>query len=78
MAFLYGPAVLAGLTDAELTLHVDPAHPERALRRANEREWGMWTQEFLTTTEARAVRFIRLCDVGYERYAVYFRLNGDE
>ena len=75
-AFLYGPVVLAGLTDAETALHVDPAHPEAALARANEREWGNWTEEFLTTTEDRAIRFIPLYDVGYERYAVYFRAAG--
>ena len=74
IAFLYGPIVLAGLTDAEVTLHPDAAHPERALVRANEREWGSWTQEFLTVTEEKAIRFIPLYDVGYERYAVYFRV----
>ncbi len=73
-AFLYGPIVLAGLVDAETVLHADPAHPERALARVNEREWGMWTEEFLTVTEEKAIPFIPLYDVGYENYAVYFRL----
>lgn len=76
LAFLYGPIVLAGLTDAETALHADPAHPERALARANEREWGAWTSEFITVTEERAIRFIPLYDVGYENYAVYFRVAG--
>lgn len=75
-AFLYGPIVLAGLVDSERTLHADDEHPERALRRENEREWGMWTTEFLTTTEAEAIHFIPLYDVGYEPYAVYFRIGG--
>lgn len=74
VAFLYGPAVLAGLVDAETTLHADPTHPESALTRVNEREWGAWTEEFLTVTEDKAISFVPLYDVGYENYAVYFRL----
>ena len=74
VAFLYGPIVLAGLTDAERTLHLDPERPEAALRRANEREWGSWTTEFLTTTEPEAISFVPLYQVGYERYCVYFRM----
>ncbi len=74
VAFLYGPVVLAGLTDAECMLHADREHPERALRRDNEREWGSWTEQFITVTEERAIRFIPLYDVGYERYSIYFRL----
>ncbi len=74
IAFLYGPKVLAGLTDCEQTLHVDPAHPERALERDNEREWGSWTEEFITVTEEKAIRFLPLYDIGYENYAVYFRI----
>ena len=76
VAFMYGPILLAGLTDAEQTLHADPGHPERALMRVNEREWGSWTEEFLTVTEDREIPFIPLYDVGYERYSVYFRLRG--
>jgi hypothetical protein len=68
--------VLAGLVDSERTLHVDPEKPETALERANEREWGYWTEEFQTVTEEKAIRFIPLHDVGYEPYAVYFRLPG--
>lgn len=74
VAFLYGPVVLAGLVDAETTLHVPADHPEQALRRANEREWGMWMNEFLTVTEEKAIRFLPLYEVGYEPYAVYFRV----
>ena len=76
VAYLYGPAVLAGLTDTEITLHPDPEHPESALRRCNEREWGSWTEEFITVTEDRAVYFAPLYDIGYENYAVYFRIAG--
>ncbi|MCR4885351.1 MAG: glycoside hydrolase family 127 protein, partial [Clostridiales bacterium] len=76
VAYLYGPAVLAGLTDTEITLHPDPARPETALRRCNEREWGSWTEEFITVAEERAVYFVPLYDIGYENYAVYFRIAG--
>lgn len=77
VAFLYGPILLAGLTDAEQALHADPARPESALARVNEREWGFWTQEFLTVTEEKEIPFIPLYDVGYERYSVYFRVRAD-
>ena len=73
VAMMYGPITLAGLTNAECTLHT--THPEQALRRANEREWCYWTQEFLTTTEDTAIRFIPLYDVGYEPYSIYFRIR---
>ena len=76
VAYLYGPVLLAGLTDEERTLHVDPAHPEKALRRVNEREWGSWTEEFQTVTEEREISFIPLYEVGYEHYSVYFRIRG--
>ena len=75
VAFLYGPIVLAGLVDAEYTLHADPERPELALRRDNEREWGSWTEQFTTVTEDKAIRFIPLYDVGYENYAIYFRIR---
>ena len=77
-AFLYGPIVLAGLVDSERTLHVDAGHPEAALRREDEREWGYWTTSFLTTTEEEAIRFVPLYEVGYERYAIYFRLSAGQ
>lgn len=73
-AFLYGPVVLAGLTDAESVIHAC-GKPEDSLMRANEREWGSWTTEFITTTEDRAIRFVPLYEVGYENYAVYFRIR---
>lgn len=76
-AILYGPMVLAGLVDSERRLHTDPEAPHKALRRANEREWGNWTNEFITVTEDEAIRFIPLCDVGYEPYAVYFRVKDE-
>ncbi|MDD2649047.1 MAG: glycoside hydrolase family 127 protein [Eubacteriales bacterium] len=74
-AIMYGPMVLAGLVDSERRLHVDSSAPHTALRRANEREWGNWTNEFITVTEDETIRFIPLCDVGYEPYAVYFRVK---
>lgn len=74
IAFLYGPIVLAGLTDSECTLHPKQGDPITILARANEREWGSWMKEFITVTEERAIRFIPLYDVGYENYSVYFRI----
>ncbi len=75
VAFLFGPTVLAGLTDREETLHVSPLCPQSALRRENEREWSSWRDEFITVTQDRAIRFVPLWTVGYEPYTLYFRLD---
>ena len=75
-AFMYGPVTLAGLCDAEMTLHTAPADAAGTIRHEDEREWGSWTQHFITTTEDRAIRFIPLHEVGYEKYSVYFRMKG--
>ena len=57
-------------------LWLEDHRPETALRRCNEREWGSWTEEFITVAEERAVYFVPLYDIGYENYAVYFRIAG--
>ena len=77
-AFLYGPVVLAGLTDEERTLHVpDLSRPEQILVHDNEREWGSWKSTFRTTGQERGIRFIPLHDVGYEPYSIYFPVKSD-
>jgi uncharacterized protein len=73
-AFLDGPDLLAGLCPEERTIYCDdPAQPERELVPDDEREWSRWTQGFKTRAQDRGIRFIPLREVGYERYAVYFR-----
>ena len=77
-AFLYGPVVLAGLTEEERTLHVpDLSRPEQILVHDNEREWGSWKFTFRTTGQERGIRFIPLHDVGYEPYSIYFPVKSD-
>lgn len=77
-AFLYGPVVLAGLTDEERTLHVpDLFRPEQILVLDNEREWGSWKSTFRTTVQERGIRFIPLHDVGHEPYSIYFPIKSD-
>ena len=78
-AFLYGPVVLAGLTEEERTLHVpDANHPEQILVHDNEREWGSWKSTFRASGQERGIRFLPLHEVGYEPYSIYFPVKADQ
>ncbi|MDR3174003.1 MAG: glycoside hydrolase family 127 protein [Treponema sp.] len=72
VAFLYGPMVLAGLCEEEISLEGDAAKPEEIIVGHNERAWGSWTDNFKTTGQAKNIRFVPLHRVGYEPYTVYF------
>jgi hypothetical protein len=72
VAFLDGPVVLAGLTDADTALVGDPSSPETILAPDNEREWMEWLPGYRTVHQQRNIRFIPLHDVTDERYTVYF------
>jgi len=74
-AFTYGPDLLAGLCSEERTLHCDdPSAPEGDLVPDDEREWSRWTRCFRARGQDPGLRFMPLREVGYERYAVYFRV----
>jgi DUF1680 family protein len=72
VAFLYGPVALAGLCGEEIRLEGDPAKPEEIIAGDNEREWGVWTDSFKTTGQAKNIRLLPLYRIGYEAYTVYF------
>jgi hypothetical protein len=72
VAFLDGPVVLAGLTDADTALVGDPNKPETILAPDNEREWMEWLPGYRTVHQKHNFRFIPLHDVTDERYTVYF------
>jgi len=71
-AFSYGPIALAGLSDAERTLHLRGHELAELLTHDNEREWGSWKDTFKTRFQDVGIRFIPLKNIGYERYQVYF------
>ncbi len=72
VAFLDGPVVLAGLTDADTALVGDPNNPETILAPDNEREWMEWLPGYRTVHQNHNFRFIPLHDITDERYTVYF------
>lgn len=75
VAFLAGPLVLAGLTDAEIALTAaDPGRPEECLRPDNERQWTEWLRGYRTVGQQRSTRLLPLHEVVDERYSVYFPL----
>ena len=74
-AFMDGPVVLAGLTNAEKTLKVEKDAPCKVLVKDNEREWAHWQNTYKTTGQEVGIRFIPLHKVGYEEYTVYFPLK---
>lgn len=73
VAFMYGPEVLAGITDEERTLIAeDKDHIEDILTNENESEWGSWKSQFRTKGQNTGIHFIPLNQIGYENYCVYF------
>ena len=74
-AFSYGPIALAGLSDAERTLHLKGHEVDELLTHDNEREWGSWKDTFKTRFQDVGIKFIPLKNIGYERYQVYFPIE---
>jgi len=72
VAFMEGPIVLAGLCDEERALVGDPAKPETILAPANEREWGVWLNNWRTVHQDRRLDFKPLYEIIDQRYTVYF------
>jgi DUF1680 family protein len=75
VAFMDGPDVLAGLVSEDRTLVAGEEGPAALLAPDNEREWRYWTGGYRTRGQDRDIRFIPLRDVGYEDFAVYFRVG---
>ncbi|MBP5223343.1 MAG: hypothetical protein J6Z35_09325, partial [Lachnospiraceae bacterium] len=66
------PIVLAGLSDAERTLHLKGHELSELHTHDNEREWGSWKETFKTRFQDVGIRFLPLKNIGYERYQLYF------
>ncbi len=71
-AFLYGPYVLAGLSDEERALHLNGHKPEELVIHDNEREWGSWKDTFKTRFQDAGIKLVPINKIGYERYQIYF------
>lgn len=75
VAFLYGPAVLAGLSEGALLKTTAGKTPAQLLVHDNEREWALWKDTFRILGQSKPIRFIPLYLVGYEPYTVYFEVD---
>ena len=77
-AVLEGPIVLAGLTDADRGLTLDPAHPENALATVTEHTYSTfpWLQStYRTLGQSQNFTLMPLYDVTDEEYTVYFTIK---
>ncbi|MGI6366881.1 MAG: beta-L-arabinofuranosidase domain-containing protein [Anaerolineae bacterium] len=72
VAFMYGPTVLAGLSEGDEALVGDPAGPEALLAPDNEREWAFWRPGWRTVGQRQSTRFLPLHAITDQRYTVYW------
>lgn len=69
-AFMYGPSVLAGLSDEKTLVQKDGEKTSELLRPINVNRWA--NAMFYTKTQVENIRFIPLGDVIEQQYTVYF------
>lgn len=74
-AFRYGPYVLAGITDAERILYLESDKPEEELSQDTERQWGDFRTFYRTENQDPGISFIKLNEVGYQPYQIYFKVK---
>ncbi|MGH3170033.1 MAG: hypothetical protein ACRDN0_29640, partial [Trebonia sp.] len=72
VAFMDGPAVLAGLCGDERSLSGDIGRPEEILWPDDERDPFQWNGGYRTRGQAGGLRFVPLHEVEDEAYTVYF------
>jgi len=86
VAFMEGPVVLAAVLGdgskpksaemlAEKTLYGNTKDPTSLLIPDNEREFTRWRSGYRTREQAQNMRFIPLCEIQDECYAVYFPIH---
>jgi hypothetical protein len=76
VAFMDGPAVLAGLCGREQTLLGDKDAPDQLLIPDNDGgDWTEWSRGYRTRDQSRGIRFIPLYEVQDEPYTVYFPIK---
>ncbi|MBR6308231.1 MAG: glycoside hydrolase family 127 protein [Lachnospiraceae bacterium] len=74
-AFRYGPEVLAGITKEERVLTVEATDPCKELSADTERQWGDFRTFYKTENLDPGISFMKLNEVGYEPYQVYFKVK---
>lgn len=74
-AFRYGPDVLAGITEKERILYVESDDPIQELSADTERQWGDFRTFYRTENQDPGINFVKLNEVGYEPYQIYFKVK---
>ena len=74
-AFRYGPDVLAGITSQERVLSLESGRPEDELSADTERQWGEFRTFYRTENQDPGISLIKLNEIGYQPYQVYFRVR---
>ena len=74
-AFRYGPEVLAGITEEERVLTLEGKDPCEELSQDTERQWGDFRTFYKTENQDPGISFIKLKDVGYQPYQIYFKVK---
>lgn len=73
-AFRYGPDVMAGITEQERVLTIG-GQPEDELSADTEREWGNFRTFYRTENQDPGISFMKLNEIGYEPYQLYFKVK---
>jgi hypothetical protein len=73
-AYRYGADVLAGVCKEERVLKVT-GDPCKELTADTERQWGDFRTFYKTENQDPGINFIKLNEVGYEPYQVYFKVK---
>ncbi|MCI2048085.1 MAG: glycoside hydrolase family 127 protein [Lachnospiraceae bacterium] len=73
-AFRYGPEVLVGLCDSERVLKITGDDPAKEFSNDRERQWGTYQISFRSETQDPGITLIRLNEVGYQEYQMYFHV----
>ena len=77
-AFRYGPDVLAGITQQERVLKLESDEPVEELSADTERQWGEFRTFYRTENQDPGISFMKLNEVGYEPYQIYFKVKRKE
>lgn len=78
VAFLDGPAVLAGILPEERIMFGSTDRPQDMLIPENERHWCTWQNSYRTVNQPVGFKFKPLYEIGNERYTVYFQVKSNE
>lgn len=74
-AYRYGADVLAGITAQERVLSLMGKDPITELSADTERQWGDFRTFYKTENTDPGINFMKLNEVGYEPYQVYFKIK---